>query len=104
MAWLSLIFAGLLEAFGVAMINQLQIKRNWQTIVLLLAGFGASLMLLGYSLRFLPMGTAYAIWTGIGVIGGTLIGMIFYGESRDWKRLFFIALILCAVVGLKLIS
>lgn len=104
MAWLSLIFAGLLEAFGVAMINQLQIKRNWQTIVLLLAGFCASLMLLGYSLRFLPMGTAYAIWTGIGVIGGTLIGMIFYGESRDWKRLFFIALILCAVVGLKLIS
>lgn len=104
MAWLSLILAGLLEAFGVAMINQLQVKRNWQTIVLLLAGFGASLLLLGYSLRFLPMGIAYAIWTGIGVVGGTLIGMIFYGESKDWRRLFFIALVLCAVVGLKLVS
>lgn len=104
MAWLSLILAGLLEAFGVAMINQLQVKRNWQTIVLLLAGFGASLLLLGYSLRFLPMGTAYAIWTGIGVVGGTLIGMIYYGESRDWRRLLFIALVLCSVVGLKLVS
>lgn len=104
MAWISLILAGLFEAFGVAMINQLQIKRNWQSIILLILGFGASLMLLGYSLRFLPMGTAYAIWTGIGVVGGTIIGMIFYGESRDWRRIFFIALILSSVVGLKLIS
>ncbi|TKC16171.1 DMT family transporter [Robertmurraya kyonggiensis] len=104
MAWLTLILAGLLEAFGVAMINQLQVKRNWKTIVLLVTGFGASLLLLGYSLRFLPLGTAYAIWTGIGVVGGTLIGMVFYGESRDWRSLFFIALVLCAVVGLKLVS
>jgi paired small multidrug resistance pump len=104
MAWISLILAGLLESFGVAMINQLHVKRNWQTIVLLILGFGSSLLLLGYSLRFLPMGTAYAIWTGIGVVGGTLIGMIFYGESKDWKRLFFITLVLSSAVGLKLIS
>jgi paired small multidrug resistance pump len=104
MAWVSLIIAGLLEAFGVAMMNQLHVKRNWQTIVLLILGFGSSLLLLGYSLRFLPMGTAYAIWTGIGVVGGTFIGMIFYGESKDWKRLVFIAMVLCAAVGLKLVS
>lgn len=104
MAWLALILAGLLETFGVAMINQLQKTRNWQTILLLILGFGSSLALLSYSLQFLPMGTAYAIWTGIGVVGGALVGMIFYGESRDWKRLVFIALVLSSAVGLKLVS
>ncbi|WP_077604973.1 DMT family transporter [Oceanobacillus sojae] len=104
MAWFTLIIAGLLETFGVAMINQLSVKRNVQTVVLLILGFGSSLALLSYSLRFIPMGTGYAIWTGIGVVGGALIGMIFYGESKDWKRLVFITLVLCSVIGLKLIS
>lgn len=104
MAWVTLILAGLLETFGVAMINQLSIKRDWQTVVWLILGFGSSLALLSYSLQFIPMGTGYAIWTGIGVVGGAFIGMIFFGESRDWRRLFFIALVLCSAVGLKLIG
>lgn len=104
MAWMALIIAGLLETFGVAMINQLSKKRNWQTVVLLILGFGSSLALLSYSMQFLPMGTAYAIWTGIGVVGGALVGMIFYGESKDWKRLVFIAMVLSSAIGLKLIS
>lgn len=104
MAWFSLIIAGVLETFGVAMINRLRTKRNWQTILLIVLGFASSLMLLSYSFQTIPMGTGYAIWTGIGVVGGTLVGMIFYGESKDWKRLFFIALVLSAAVGLKLIS
>ena len=104
MAWFALIAAGLMETFGVAMINRLAIKRNWQTVTLLILGFVLSLALLTYSLRFIPMGTAYAIWTGIGVAGGALVGMVFYGESRDWKRLLFITMILGATIGLKLIS
>lgn len=104
MAWFALILAGIFEMFGVAMINQLNVSRNWQTIVLLILGFGASLSLLGYSLQTLPMGTAYAIWTGIGVVGGTIIGMIFYGESKDWKRIVFIAMVIGSAVGLKLVS
>lgn len=104
MAWFTLILAGLLEAFGVAMINQLSVKRNWQTVILLISGFGSSLALLSYSLRFIPMGTGYAIWTGIGVVGGALAGMLFYGESKDWKRIVFIAMVLGAVIGLKLVS
>lgn len=104
MAWLSLILAGLLETFGVAMINQLHRSRNWQTIALLIMGFGSSLLLLSYSLQFLPMGTAYAIWTGIGVVGGTIVGMVYYGESKDWKRMVFIAMVLGAAIGLKLVS
>ncbi len=104
MAWISLFIAGLLEAFGVAMINQLSRSRNWQTLLLLIFGFGSSLLLLGYALRTLPMGTAYAIWTGIGVVGGAAVGMIVYDESRDWKRIACIGMILCAVIGLKIIS
>ncbi|MGE4273304.1 MAG: multidrug efflux SMR transporter [Desulfitobacterium sp.] len=104
MAWFSLVLAGLFEAFGVTMMNELHKKRNWQTVGLLILGFGFSLMLLSYSLRFIPMGTGYAIWTGIGVVGGTIVGMKFYGESRDWKRLVFIAMILSSAIGLKLVS
>ena len=104
MPWLSLIVAGLCEALLVTMMNEYRIKRSWKPIALLIIGFGASLVLLGYALRFLPMGTAYAIWTGIGVIGGTIIGMVFYGESKDWRRVLSIGIILVAVIGLKLIS
>lgn len=104
MAWFTLILAGLMETLGVAMINQLAVKRTWQTILWLLIAFGFSLALLSYSLRYIPMGTGYAIWTGIGVVGGALIGMIFYGESKDWKRMFFIALVLGATIGLKVVS
>ncbi|CAM5210121.1 Paired small multidrug resistance pump OS=Ureibacillus acetophenoni OX=614649 GN=SAMN05877842_11589 PE=3 SV=1 [Ureibacillus acetophenoni] len=52
----------------------------------------------------IPMGTAYAIRTGIGVVGGTIVGMLFYGESKDWKRILFIALILISAIGLKIVS
>lgn len=104
MAWFALIVAGLLETFGVAMINQLTVKRNWQTVVLLILGFGSSLALLSYALQSISMGTGYAIWTGIGVVGGALVGMFFYGESKDWKRIVFIAMVLSAAVGLKLVS
>ncbi len=104
MAWVALIFAGLLETFGVAMMNQLSVSRNWKPLVLLIVGFAASLFLLQYAMQTIPMGTAYAIWTGIGVVGGTFVGMLFYGESKSWKRIFFIALILAAAIGLKLVN
>jgi paired small multidrug resistance pump len=104
MAWFTLILAGLLETFGVAMINQLSVKRDWKTVTLLILGFGFSFTLLSYSLQFIPMGTGYAIWTGIGVVGGALVGMLFFGESKDWKRMVFIAMVLGAAIGLKLVS
>ncbi|MFP3918283.1 multidrug efflux SMR transporter [Lysinibacillus telephonicus] len=104
MEWVALITAGIFETFGVAMMNQLSISRNWKPFVLLILSFCASLFLLQYSMNFISMGTAYAIWTGIGVVGGTFIGMIFYGESKDWKRILFISIILISVIGLKLID
>ncbi|MCG7342644.1 multidrug efflux SMR transporter [Sporosarcina sp. ACRSL] len=104
MAWIALILAGLCEMFGVAMINKLHKDRNWQSLAILIAGFGASFIFLAYSMKTLPMGTAYAIWTGIGASGGAILGMVFYGESKDWKRLVFIGMVLGAAVGLKLVS
>ncbi|AMM94323.1 multidrug efflux SMR transporter [Peribacillus simplex] len=104
MAWVSLILAGLFEMFGVAMINKLHKDRNWQSLLLLFIGFGASFLFLAYAMQTLPMGTAYAIWTGIGASGGAIIGMLLYGESKDWRRIVFIAMVLGAAVGLKLVS
>lgn len=104
MAWISLILAGLCEMFGVVMINKLHKDRNWQALVLLFLGFGASFIFLAYSMKTLPMGTAYAIWTGIGASGGAILGMVFYGESKDWKRLVFIGMVLGSAIGLKLVS
>ncbi len=104
MAWISLVFAGLFEMFGVAMINKLHHDRNWKSLALLIFGFSASFILLSYAMETLPMGTAYAIWTGIGASGGAILGMILYGESKDWKRIVFICMVLSAAVGLKLVS
>jgi paired small multidrug resistance pump len=104
MAWISLIFAGLCEAFGVVTINKLNNSRNWQSLLLLILGFGSSFLFLAYAMKTLPMGTAYAIWTGIGTCGGALLGIIIYGESKDLRRIACIALILSAVIGLKLVS
>ncbi|TDQ33435.1 DMT family transporter [Aureibacillus halotolerans] len=104
MAWTFLIIAGLFEMFGVAMISQVNKKRNWVSVALLIGGFGASFLFLAFAMESLPMGTAYAVWTGIGAAGGALLGMFLFGESKDWKRIVFIAMVLSATVGLKLIS
>lgn len=104
MAWITLIIAGLCEAFGVVTINKLNNSRNWQSLLLLILGFGASFLFLANAMKTLPMGTAYAIWTGIGSAGGAILGIIIYGESKDWRRLACIALILSATIGLKLVS
>jgi len=104
MAWISLILAGVFEMFGVAMINKLHKDRNWQSVLFLILGFGASFVFLAYSMKTLPMATAYAIWTGIGASGGAILGMLLYGESKDWRRLVFIGMVLSAAIGLKLVS
>lgn len=104
MAWLYLIIAGMGEVLGVVAINQLNKRKSISNMVLLIAGFALSFVCLTIAMESIPMGTAYAIWTGIGTVGSALIGMILFGESRDRRRIFFIALVLCAAIGLKLIA
>ncbi|KAF0817910.1 Broad-specificity multidrug efflux pump YkkD [Bacillus sp. ZZV12-4809] len=104
MSWVYLILAGVFEMTGVTMINSWHQKRNWQSFLLLAGGFGASFLFLSLAMKELPMGTAYAVWTGIGAAGGAILGMILYGEPKDAKRIFFIAMVLSAAIGLKLVS
>ena len=63
-----------------------------------------SVVLLGWSLKVLPLGTAYAVWTGIGAVGTAILGMILFGESREVARLLCIVLIVAGIVGLKLLT
>ncbi|MBS4189694.1 multidrug efflux SMR transporter [Bacillus sp. FJAT-49705] len=104
MSWVYLVLAGIFEMIGVTMINSFHKNRNWQSFCMLLSGFGASFIFLALAMRELPMGTAYAIWTGIGASGGAILGMVLYGEPKDWKRVVFILMVLGAAVGLKLTS
>lgn len=104
MDWVYLILAGLFEMSGVGMINQMNQKRNVRVISLLVGSFALSFIFLALAMKTLPMGTAYAVWTGIGASGGALLGMIFYGEARDAKRILFIAMVLVSAVGLKFVS
>ncbi|AOZ90792.1 DMT family transporter [Paenibacillus crassostreae] len=104
MAWLSLIFAGLFEVVGVLGMNRIKRDNNAKAYLLFVVGIIFSFICLSYSMRSLPMGTAYAIWTGIGTVGGAIVGMFLFGESKEWRRILFIAMILAAAVGLKLIS
>jgi len=104
MAWLFLIIAGLFEMIGVVMINQVHKKRNWKSITGLFSSFGASFIFLAFAMETLPMGTAYAVWTGIGASGGAILGMLLYGEPKTLLRLLFIAMVVGAAVGLKLVS
>lgn len=102
MAWGILILAGLLEMVGVLMIHQFHQRRNIFSVICFILAFGGSFILLSVALQTFPMGTAYAVWTGIGASGAAVLGMLFYNEARNMKRIFFLFLIIFAIVGLKL--
>lgn len=103
-AWISLVAAGLFETAGVLMINKFHKDRSAMSLLYMIGGFVSSFLFLAFAMQTLPMGTAYAIWTGIGASGGALLGMVFYDEPREWKRILCIAVILSSAVGLKFIS
>ena len=104
MEWISLIFAGCFEILGVAMLNLYKKKKNIQVFSLILFSFAMSFVFLSLAMKTLPMGLSYAIWTGIGAVGATFIGIILYGESAGLKRLSFMSLIIISIIGLKLTS
>ena len=69
-----------------------------------LAAMALSVVLLGWSLKVLPLGTAYAVWTGIGAVGTAILGIFLFGESRETLRFVSIGLIVAGIVGLKLVT
>ena len=104
MHWLYLIGAGLLEVVWATTMKQSEgftrLTPSLITIVAMLASFS----LLALAMRALPLGTAYAIWTGIGTIGTVILGILWLGESANALRLACIALIVLGIAGLKLVS
>ncbi|MBW7850789.1 MAG: quaternary ammonium compound efflux SMR transporter SugE [Rhodospirillales bacterium] len=104
MAWIALFFAGLFEvAWAVGLKYTAGFTRLYPTVFTLVA-MAASLGLLGLALRTLPLGTAYAIWTGIGTVGTAALGIVVFGEPSDALRILCIGLILAGIVGLKLVT
>lgn len=104
MGWLFLICAGLFEVVGVTGLNMILRKKNLLAFAVFFLGLGSSFAFLSLAMQSLPMGTAYAIWTGIGTVGSGIVGILFYQESKSVARIVFMAMVLSAAIGLKLIS
>ena len=104
MAWVVLLLAGLFEVgWAVGLKYTAGFTRLLPTL-LTAASMVASLGLLGLALKALPLGTAYAVWTGIGTIGTAVLGIVLFGEAADAARLGCIGPIVGGIVGLKLVS
>ncbi len=104
MAWVILVLAGLFEiGWAVGLKYTEGFTRLWPTVGTV-ASMIISLGLLGLALKTLPLGTAYAIWTGVGTVGTALLGIVLLGESAAAMRLVCIGLIVAGIVGLKLVS
>ena len=104
MAWMYLVVAGLLEVgWAIGLKHTQGFSRLWPSVMTVSAMI-ASFVLLAQALKTIPVGTGYAVWTGIGAAGTALIGMAFLGESREVLRILCIVLIVAGVVGLKFAS
>jgi quaternary ammonium compound-resistance protein SugE len=102
MAWLWLVIAGLLETgWAIGLKYTDGFTKFWPS-VLTIAGIALSMFLLSVAARTLPIGTAYPIWVGIGAAGAVLLGIFVLGEPASGARLFFLGLLLVAIVGLKI--
>jgi len=103
-AWVYLIVAGFFEiGFALGLKYSEGFSRLWPTVGMAVAG-GISFYLLSIAMRSLPVGTAYAVWTGIGAAGTMILGILFLKESSDLIRLLSITLIIVGVVGLRFSS
>ncbi|MDD4753471.1 MAG: quaternary ammonium compound efflux SMR transporter SugE [Desulfitobacteriaceae bacterium] len=104
MAWILLFVASLLEIFWAVCMKYTEGFTQLFPSILTGVGIAASLFFLSLALKTLPIGTAYAVWTGIGAVGTVIAGMILFGESRDWLRILCILLIVAGIVGLRFVS
>lgn len=104
MAWLYLIIAGLFE---VGFTTSLKLSNNfanrWWSITFLIS-VSMSFLLLNRASQTIPLGTSYAVWTGIGAVGTVLIGILSFNEPAYFWRIFFILLLIGSIIGLKIVS
>ena len=102
MSWPTLIVAGLFEVVWAVALKMSNGFRNPLADAVVVVGMALSVWLLAVAMKTIPMGTAYAVWTGIGAIGGVAVGIIAFGESASALRIASAALIVAGIVGLKL--
>ena len=102
MAWVILVLAGVMEiGWAIGLKYTAGFSRLWPSVATILA-MAVSLAFLGVALRTLPLGTDYAVWTGIGTVGTVIVGMLLFGESASVIRVLCVCLILGGILGLKL--
>lgn len=104
MAWVYIIVAGLFEAGWAVGLKLSQGFSKPIPSALTVIAIVASMLLLGHGVRSLPIGTAYAVWVGIGSLGAAILGIVLFHESASPARLFFLGLLLVSIVGLKATS
>lgn len=102
MSWVILIIAGLFEVVFVVTMKLSEGFRNKKYTALTVLSGALSFLLLSIAMKELPVGTGYAVWTGIGAAGSVLIGMFFFREKRSALKFLFLSFIIAGVVGLKL--
>ncbi|PTQ89748.1 quaternary ammonium compound efflux SMR transporter SugE [Agitococcus lubricus] len=104
MAWIYLLIAGVLEVqWAVTMKYTEGFTKLWPSVFCVL-GMAASVYFLALAQKTLPLGTSYAIWTGIGAVGAAICGMILFNEPRDIARILCILVIVAGILGLKFTS
>ena len=104
MAWFILFIAGLMEIGWAIGLKYTDGFSRLVPSVLTLAAMAASILRLGWALKTLPIGTAYAVWTGIGAVGTAILGIVLLGEPATAMRLACIGLIVAGIAGLKLVT
>ncbi|MHB8995671.1 MAG: quaternary ammonium compound efflux SMR transporter SugE [Armatimonadota bacterium] len=104
MAWIILVVAGIFECLWAIGLPYTNGFTRLVPSLLTVCAIIVSMYLLALAARTLPIGTAYAVWTGIGTVGTAALGMYLLGESHDPARLFFLVLIVVGIVGLKFVS
>lgn len=104
MAWFYLFLASFGEIFGVASINMYLKKKSWGWLLALVIAFSLGFYFLSLAIRVIPLGTAYAVWTGLGATGAVIMGVIFFRESMSFLRVIFLTCIISGAVGLRLVS
>ena len=104
MAWLWLVIGGLFEVGFTTSLRHVDGFRNWPWTLAFLVSVAISMALLEYASRSIPMGTAYAVWGGIGAVGTVIVGMVCFDEPATLIRLLLILTIVAAIAGLKLFA
>ena len=104
MVWVVLVIAGLFEiVWAVGLKYSEGFTRLWPSVGTLVS-LGISMVLLGVSVRVLPLGTAYAVWTGIGAVGTAIVGMVLFREPATVGRLVCLAMVIAGIAGLKVLG